>query len=65
MRRSGRKQCKKKLKPFIRTKCGKRVPLLGGRKPIGNKWVYKIKRNNDDQAERYHARLVIKDMLRK
>nr|GFB04431.1 Gag-Pol polyprotein [Tanacetum cinerariifolium] len=24
------------------------VPLLGGRKPIGNKWVYKIKKNCDD-----------------
>nr|GEW14819.1 Gag-Pol polyprotein [Tanacetum cinerariifolium] len=36
------------------------VPLLGGRKPIGNKWVYKIKRNGDDQVERYRARLVVK-----
>ncbi|GKA35499.1 retrovirus-related pol polyprotein from transposon TNT 1-94 [Tanacetum coccineum] len=29
-------------------------------KPIGNKWVYKIKRNGDDQVERYRARLVVK-----
>ncbi|GJV90693.1 retrovirus-related pol polyprotein from transposon TNT 1-94 [Tanacetum coccineum] len=36
------------------------VPLPGGRKPIGNKWMYKIKRNGDDQVERYRARLVVK-----
>ncbi|GKF99176.1 gag-pol polyprotein, partial [Tanacetum coccineum] len=36
------------------------VPLPGGRKPIGNKWVYKIKKNGDDQVERYRARLVVK-----
>ena len=36
------------------------VSLPQERKPIGNKWVYKIKRNNDDQVERYHARLVVK-----
>ncbi|GJY25299.1 retrovirus-related pol polyprotein from transposon TNT 1-94 [Tanacetum coccineum] len=33
------------------------VPLPGGRKPIRNKWVYKIKKNGDDQVERYRARL--------
>ncbi|TYK16528.1 Gag-Pol [Cucumis melo var. makuwa] len=27
------------------------VMLPQGRKPIGNKWVYKIKHNNDDQVE--------------
>ena len=30
------------------------------RKTIGNKWVYKIKRDNNDQVERYRARLVVK-----
>ncbi|GJV88835.1 gag-pol polyprotein [Tanacetum coccineum] len=35
------------------------------RKPIGNKWVYKIKRNGDDQVERYHARLVVKGYAQK
>ncbi|GJU60715.1 retrovirus-related pol polyprotein from transposon TNT 1-94 [Tanacetum coccineum] len=37
----------------------------GGIKPIGNKWVYKIKRNGDDQVERYHARLVAKGYTQK
>ncbi|KAH9707030.1 Integrase catalytic domain-containing protein [Citrus sinensis] len=41
------------------------VPLPHGRKAIGNKWVYKIKRDGNDQVERYRARLVVKDMLRK
>ncbi|KAK9109634.1 hypothetical protein Sjap_017694 [Stephania japonica] len=41
------------------------VPLPGGRKPIGNKWVYKIKRNSDDQVERYRARLVVKGYAQK
>ncbi|KAE8687628.1 lachrymatory-factor synthase-like [Hibiscus syriacus] len=34
-------------------------------KSIGNKWVFKIKRNGDDQVERYHARLVVKGYAQK
>ncbi|GJZ10491.1 retrovirus-related pol polyprotein from transposon TNT 1-94 [Tanacetum coccineum] len=41
------------------------VPLPGGRKPIGNKWVYKIKKNGDDQVKRYRARLVVKRYAQK
>ena len=41
------------------------MPLPAGRKPIGNKWVYKIKRNGDDQVERYRARLVVKGYAQK
>ncbi|GJY11344.1 retrovirus-related pol polyprotein from transposon TNT 1-94 [Tanacetum coccineum] len=41
------------------------VPLPGGKKPIGNKWVHKIKRNSDDQVERYLARLVVKGYAQK
>nr|GEZ51439.1 Gag-Pol polyprotein [Tanacetum cinerariifolium] len=36
------------------------VPLPGGRKPIGKKWVYKIKKNGDDLVEMYRAILVVK-----
>jgi hypothetical protein len=36
------------------------VPLPQGRKAIDNNWVYKIKRNDNDQVERYRARLVVK-----
>ncbi|GKE74438.1 gag-pol polyprotein [Tanacetum coccineum] len=38
---------------------------LNASKPIGNKWVYKIKRNGDDQVERYRARLVVKGYAQK
>nr|GEW88070.1 Gag-Pol polyprotein [Tanacetum cinerariifolium] len=37
----------------------------GEPKPIGNKWVYKIKRNCDDRVERYRARLVVKGYAQK
>ncbi|KAE8716977.1 cytochrome P450 71A9-like [Hibiscus syriacus] len=41
------------------------MPLPQVRKPIGNKWVFKIKRNGDDQVERYRARLVVKGYAQK
>nr|GEZ46319.1 Gag-Pol polyprotein [Tanacetum cinerariifolium] len=34
-------------------------------KPIGNKLMYKIKKNTDDQVERYRARLVVKGYVQK
>ncbi|KAH9660405.1 hypothetical protein KPL70_024186 [Citrus sinensis] len=41
------------------------VPLPHERKAIGNKWVYKIKRDGNDQVERYRARLVVKGCAQK
>nr|GEW52879.1 Gag-Pol polyprotein [Tanacetum cinerariifolium] len=41
-----------KIEALHKNKTWELVPLPGGRKPIGNKWVYKIKRNDDDQVER-------------
>ena len=41
------------------------VPLPHGRKAIGNKWVYKIKRDSNDQVERYRARMVVKGYAQK
>ena len=41
------------------------VPQPQGRKAIGNKWVFKIKRNSDDQVERFRERLVVKGYAQK
>jgi len=41
------------------------VPLPQGKKAIGNKWVYKVKRDGNDQVERYHVRLVVKGYAQK
>ena len=53
------------IKALHKNKTCDLVPLPHGRKAIGNKWVYKIKRNSDDQVERYRARLVVKGYAQK
>lgn len=37
------------------------VSLPPGRKAIGSKWVFKIKRNPDGTVQRYKARLIAKE----
>lgn len=48
------------LEALHKNKTWELVELPQGRKAIGNKWVYKIKRDGNDQVERYRARLVVK-----
>ena len=41
------------------------TPLPANKKPIGCKWVYKIKYKFDGSTERYKARLVVKGFTQK
>ncbi|KAH9659545.1 hypothetical protein KPL70_023885 [Citrus sinensis] len=53
------------IKALHKNKTWELIPLPRGRKAIGNKWVYKIKRDGNDQVERYRARLVVKGYAQK
>ncbi|KAH9754149.1 Integrase catalytic domain-containing protein [Citrus sinensis] len=53
------------IEALYKNKTWELVPLPHGRKSIGNKWVYKIKRDGNDQVERYRARLVVKGYAQK
>nr|GEW74389.1 integrase, catalytic core [Tanacetum cinerariifolium] len=53
------------IEALYKNKTWELVPLPEGRKPIRNKWVYRIKRNGDDQVERYRERLVVKGYAQK
>nr|GEW10070.1 Gag-Pol polyprotein [Tanacetum cinerariifolium] len=63
--RENEKAMQEEIEALHKNKTWELVAILGGRKPIGNKWVYKIKRNGDDQVERYRARLVVKGYAHK
>jgi hypothetical protein len=41
------------------------VPLPKGRKPVGSKWVFKVKENSDGSIERYKARIVAQGFSQK
>ena len=41
------------------------VPLPKGRKPVGSKWVFKIKEKADGSIERYKARIVAQGFSQK
>ena len=49
------------IEALHKNKTWKLVPLSHTRKGIGNNRVYKIKRDGNDQVERYRARLVVKE----
>jgi hypothetical protein len=48
------------LEALSRTGTWKIVDLPSNVRPIGCRWVYKIKHNSDGSVERYKARLVAK-----
>jgi len=41
------------------------VLLSEGKKPIGCKWIFKTKRDSEDNVERYEARLVAKGLTQR
>jgi transposase InsO family protein len=53
------------VKSLINNKTWEIVPLPHGRKAIGSRWVFKIKRNSDGSIERYKGRLVAKGFLQR
>lgn len=57
-------QCRKKLKLY-KNKTWKLVLLPSERKVFGNRGIYKIKWNSNDQVERYRARFVVNGYAQK
>lgn len=55
----------KELKALANNNTWKIVPLPHGKKPIGNRWVYKVKLRADGSLERLKARLVAKGYSQK
>lgn len=54
---------KKRLRPYIvKNGMWELVDLPHGVKPIGLKWVFKLKRNLDGSINKYKARLVAKGL---
>jgi hypothetical protein len=48
------------LDALMKNKTWHLIPAMKGRNIVGCKWVYKIKRKQDDSLDRYRARLVAK-----
>lgn len=52
--------CRSEMESLRRSNTWTLVPLPQGRKPIGSRWVFRVKTNQAGQIERYKARLVAK-----
>src|SRR5688572_23357200 len=55
----------KEIKALVDNGTWELVDLPKGKKPIGNKWVYKLKLKKDGSVDRYKARLVAKGFTQK
>lgn len=52
--------CEDEIHSIIKNQCWDLVDLPSGVKPIGLKWVFKLKRNSDGSINKHKARLVAK-----
>ena len=55
----------KEMQSIERNKTWELVKLPVGKKPIGLKWVFKLKRNSNSEVVKYKARLVAKGFVQK
>ncbi|KAG7557329.1 Zinc finger CCHC-type superfamily [Arabidopsis suecica] len=60
-----REACKDEISSITKNNTWNLVELPAGVKPIGLKWVFKIKRNSDGSINKYKARLVAKGYVQK
>ena len=63
--REWRDACEEEIMSIIKNKTWSLVDLPAGTKPIGLKWVFKIKRKSDGTITKYKARLVAKGYVQK
>ncbi|KAJ9562014.1 hypothetical protein OSB04_007174 [Centaurea solstitialis] len=54
------KAIQEELRALAKAQTWDPVPLPSGKRPIGSKWVFKIKTNSDGSIDRYKARLMAK-----
>ena len=57
--------CEEKIESIIKNKTSILVDLPYRTKPIGLKWVFKLKRNSDGSINKYKARLVAKGYVQR
>ena len=57
--------CEEEIESIVKNKTWILVDLPYGAKPIGLKWVFKLKRNSDGSISKYKARLVAKGYVQR
>ena len=60
-----RRACEEEIESIIKNKTWILVDLPCGAKPIGLKWIFKLKRNSDGSISKYKARLVAKGYVQR
>ena len=59
------KAMEKEMKSLQESEVWDLVDLPSGRKPVGSKWVFKVKTDEDRNVERFKARLVAQGFTQK